>query len=110
MSSLMQFNGKVSKRGVALEFYQTRESDKDYLKGSETCGDITDFIACPGGKVLPRIWTAERKPAGMFGCWVLWRVNGETHSYDLSCPIGTFKLPRDAKPMPIADCVAAWAR
>jgi hypothetical protein len=127
VSSLLQFNGRTDpKRGVRLMFYHVTESQKFieypqpdgtvqrnyYLKGSESCGDETDVIIYRDDKgrrcIQPRIWTAWRKPCGMFGCWVVFRYNGEEHVPDLSVPIATFKLPRDAQPMPIAECIAYW--
>lgn len=126
MSSLLQFRGQYSNRGVHLQFCHVTESQKYiereiypigaqgpknreyYLKGSETCGDYTDGIFLPGGKFLPRIWTAPRKPRGMFGCWVVFQYNGKEHVPDLSCPISTFKLPRDAKPLDNEACIKAW--
>lgn len=122
----MQFGGKYSSRGVHLEVYQTTPSQKFidspvyengvqvgtkrdyYLKDSETCGDITDCICMPNGKIYPRIWTFPRKPRGMFGCWVVFQYNGKEHVPDLSCPFGLFKLPRDAKPLPVDECIDRW--
>lgn len=126
MSSLLQFNGRVLNHGVHLQCYQTTPSQKYidspvwengvqigtertyYLKDSETCGDTTDGIYTPEGKFYPRIWTFVRKPRGMFGCWVVFQWNGKEHVPDLSCPMGLFKLPKDAKPMSNEDCIKAW--
>ena len=126
MSSLMQFNGKVTRQGVHLQFTHTTPSQKFmereiyptgaigpkvrdyYLLDSEGCGDSTDGIFFPGGKFYPRIWTVARKPKGMCGCWVVFRYNGADHAPDLSCPIGTFKLPKDAMPMTNEDCIRTW--
>lgn len=108
MSSLLQFNGQISQRGVHLEFYQTKESATEHYRGSAICGDNTDVVFLPGGKVLPRLWTAIRKPAGMFGCWVVFRLNGKERVPDLSCPFALFQRPRDARPLPIAECIKRW--
>lgn len=54
---------------------------------------------------LYRIW---RKPAGMFGCWVVFRYNGEEHVPDLSIPIGVDKLPRDAEPLTDEEAASYW--
>jgi len=116
MSSLLQFNGTVSRRGVDLQLYHTAPNTDDIAGlGSiyadmPTAGHDTDVIYLPGGKKLNRIWTATRKPKGLFGCWVVFRINGKDAVPDLSCPIATFKLPRDAKPMPIDECIAAWSK
>lgn len=127
MSSLLQFNGKSDQRGVHLQCYQTTPSQKFiehpvlkdglptgetrrdyYLKDSEICGDETDVIYMPDGSSFARIWTFARKPKGMCGCWVVFRYNGKDHVPDLSCPQGMFKLPRDARPLSISDCIKAW--
>ena len=127
MSSLLQFNGRTDrKRGVRLMFYHVTESQKFieypqldgtvkrnyYLQGSESCGDMTDVIYHHDEKgrlsVLARLWTCWRKPVDMMGCWVGFRYNGEVHYPDLSVPIATFKLPRDAEIMPIDECIEYW--
>lgn len=125
MSSL-QFNGQISNQGVHLQAYQTTPSQKYmeseiypagaigpknriyYLADSETCGDTTDGIFMPDGKFYPRIWTFVRKPRGMFGCWVVFWFNGKENVPDLSCPMGLFKLPKDAKPMDNETCIKTW--
>lgn len=102
----MQFSGEVTKEGVHLQF--THTTPNECYPDSETLGDRTDVIYCPGGKVYSRIWTAVRKPCGMFGCWVVFRYNGKEHVPDLSVPISVFKLPRDAKPMSIENTIKTW--
>ena len=119
MSSLMQFSGNISGRGVELQFYQckphgfymphfTGEYDangpiyegQDYHEYSEGTGPATEEVICSKcGKLHPRLYVAWRKPVGMFGCWVVFRYNGEEHVPDLSIPIALYKLPRDAKPL-----------
>ncbi len=54
---------------------------------------------------LYRIW---RKPAGMSGCWVQFRYNGEVHVPDLSVPIGTRTLPRDAEELTHQEAADYW--
>ncbi len=129
MSSLLQFNGRSDNRGVHIQCYQTTPSQKfldfpvyDYSKSaepigtrrdyphkdSEICGDETDVIFMPDGSHMARIWTFARKPKGMFGCWVVFRYNGKDHVPDMSCPQGMFKLPRDARPMTIAETINTW--
>lgn len=126
MSILLQFGGKYSSKGVHLQFVHTTPSEKFiereiyptgaigpkvreyYLKDSESCGDTTDGVFVPGGKFYPRIWTAPRKPRGMFGCWVVFKYNGRDQVPDLSVPIHVFKLPKDAKPMTNEETINIW--
>jgi hypothetical protein len=93
MSSLLQFGGKTGKRGVQLQFTRTGEP-------AITC------TVCGGQH--QRIYTAWRKPAGMFGCWVVFRYNGEEHVPDLSIPIDVQTLPRDVQATTDADSSRIW--
>lgn len=110
MSSLLQFNGRIGKRGVYLQFTHEKErTDPSQPGWLKTMGNgFTDCIYLPNGKVLPRIWTAPRVPCGMFGCWVVFRYNGKEHVPDLSVPIAVDKLPRGARPLPIDECLKQW--
>ena len=119
MSSLLQFSGKTGSRGVELQFYQTKPhgfymphftgtwdengpiyDGEDYHPYSEGTGPAVEEVHCPKcNKTHPRLYTAWRKPVGMWGCWVVFRYNGEEHVPDLSIPIGLYKLPRDSKPL-----------
>ena len=94
MSSLLQFQGKIANNRVYLQFV-TKDESETYL--CEQCGRQHQFI-----------YVAPRKPVGMFGCWVLFRYNGEKHAPDLSCPIITDKLPRDAKKMTEEESSKLW--
>ena len=40
MSSLLQFTGEVTRKGVILEMYRTRENPR--YSGSAICGDIIE--------------------------------------------------------------------
>lgn len=129
MSSLLQFDGKVDRRGVHLEFYQVAESYAESHKGywhevsgeyleytdirvlPEECSQATDQHTCSVcGKLHPRLWVAPRKPAGMFGCWVVFRYNGRENVPDLSCPIATYKIPRGAKRLSDDESSKLWHR
>lgn len=101
MSSMLQFDGKVGRRGVRLEFYVA-------WSGSGNPADTTLCTRCD--RSHPHLWYAWRKPAGIFGCWVQFRYNGETHVPDLSLPIPVFKLPRGAQRMTIEENAEAWHR
>ena len=128
MSSLMQFRGHVSNRGVDLQFVQIRKTvrvigeaanvygpinyadpnhvDRGYLHVDESYVDT--FIDPETGRPLPRLHVATRKPCGMFGCWVVFRYNGEEHVPDLSVPISVEKLPRDARRLTEEESLALW--
>lgn len=117
MSSLMQFGGKTGNKGVELQFYHVKEhgfktphftgeynengpiyEGEDYHAFPESSGNPTDEIFCPVcQKMHPRLWVAWRKPVGMMGVWVVFRYNGEEHVPDMSIPIATYRIPRDAK-------------
>lgn len=121
MSSLLQFNGAISRKGVQLPFFRTIASfffrkqkgewvwhtdentweyevyDFEDVLHTESTGDIAENVPCSICRQShPRIALAWRKPRGMFGPWVVFEYNGKKHVPDLSIPIGTFKIPRDA--------------
>ena len=109
MSSLLQFRGEVTRKGVVLEMYRTRENPR--YSGSAICGDIIDEVMCPTcQKTHARLYKVTRKPLGMFGCWVVFRWNNETHVPDLSHPIAVFTLPKDAKPVSDEENATMWHR
>ena len=116
MSSLLQFGGKVNRRGVWLEFYQVKPryfetSDGEKHEHYESCGEPIDQHSCEiCGKAHPRLWIAPRKPAGMFGQWVVFRYNGEDHVPDLSCPIAVYRMPRDAQRLDDQKSSELWHR
>lgn len=104
----MQFNGAVSNKGVHLQCYQTTPNPEPIYASLESSGDNTDVICLPGGKVMPRIWTFARQPKGMCGCWVVFRYNNADHVPDMSCPMGLFQRPKDARPMTIEQTIKTW--
>lgn len=117
MSSLLQFSGQITRRGVTLEFYQTTPNTSDIAglgpiyADMPTSGKPVEDVACGQcGKSHPRLQIVVRKPSGMFGCWVVFRYNGQENVPDLSTPIATFKLPRDAKPLSDEDNAKYWHR
>lgn len=122
MSSLMQFNGKVSKNGVHLQFIQV-DIEKGEVVGrhddAQHEGDpgsaawrwpqYVDLFTCPKcGRQHPYVWIAVRKPRGTFGPWVVFMYNGEEHVPDLSCPISVTKIPRGAVRQSVKECVEIW--
>lgn len=58
--------------------------------------------------IQPQLYRCWRKPVGMFGCWVVFRYNGTENVPDLSCPISTLQLPRDAKPLSVEEQQQYW--
>ena len=93
MSSLLQSPLRVERRGI--EIYLIREKDSKDKNGK--------FVMRPP---LYRIW---RKPAGMWGCWVLIRLNGKEYPMDFSVPHTMYRLPRDAKPVSAEDADKYWS-
>ena len=109
MSSLLQFQGSVTRKGVELEMYRTIENPR--YSGSAICGDVAELAPCVQcGKTHARLYKVTRKPRGMFGCWVVFRWNNEEHVPDLSCPIAVFALPKDAKPVSDEENAILWHR
>lgn len=108
MSSLLQHDGARSADGrkVRLLFVLRRENPR--YPGSAVCGDDAETFIGPDGKTRPTIYFAYRRPVGMLGCWVQFRYCGDVHAPDLSVPISTFALPRDAVRMPDAEAFAYW--
>ena len=100
MSSLLQFNGQIDKRGVQLEAYLVRQDDEF---------EPVEQVVCETcGKPHPKLYGFWRKPAGMMGPWVVFRYNGEEHVPDLSVPIRLTVLPRDARPFSAQENAKSW--
>jgi hypothetical protein len=118
MSSLLQFRGKIDKKGVHIEVYKTIPSRKDiefskdnpYHPSRVVFGANWEetFICSKCGNNHPILHTFARKPKGMFGCWVVFRYNGEDYIPDLSCPFGMDKLPIGSKKMTVEESAEAW--
>jgi hypothetical protein len=102
VSSLLQFSGDVGRRGVRLEFVLRPE-------GTPWNGVGPDSVFCEEcGRDHDRIFVAWRKPRGTFGPWVIFRYNGADNVPDLSTPIDTVRLPRDARPLSDAETIERW--
>jgi hypothetical protein len=102
VSSLLQFNGDVSYRGVGLQFV-LREKEAEWNQAP------AEPVACTiCGKDHERIHVAYRKPCGMFGPWVVFRYNGEEHVPDLSIPISVERIPRGAEPLSDEENARVW--
>ena len=102
MSSLLQFNGDVSARGVGLQFV-LREDDAAW-----NAPPLEEVLCTICGGWHERIHVAYRKPCGMFGPWVVFRYNGEKHVPDLSIPISVDRLPAGAEPLSDEENSKAW--
>jgi hypothetical protein len=113
VSSLLQFRGRVDKSGVHIEVYKTIPG-RNELEHSPTGVVIwgtnweEPFVCSLCGGNHPILHTFVRKPAGMFGCWVEFRYNGEVHVPDLSCPFGLDKLPKGSKRMTQEESETSW--
>jgi len=117
MSSLLQHHGGMSTDGRKVEllaYLVIKGKDWEKYCGpdsyepnpeSTTFTDPTELIP---GTNLPKLYRFYRRPAGMWGHWVVFRYNGEEHVPDLSCPLSMFKLPRDAKPLTDKESITYW--
>jgi len=116
MSSLLQHDGGRSADGrkVRLLFYKVAKGPQ-----WERYHGPASYNPDPNGTTFadpcerdddgrPVLYAVYRRPAGMFGCWVVFRWNGDEHVPDLSVPIATLKLPRDAKRLPLEDARRYW--
>lgn len=129
MSNLLQHSGRIDRsRGVELLVYlehkeQWKAKDEtNVFPAYGNCGERCDIsfhrvdsepvqLEWNGKKhIVPKLYRIWRKPAGMFGCWVVFRINGTEQVPDLSCPIGLPKLPRDAKALTEDEAIEAWQR
>ena len=107
MSSLMQHHGGRSADGrkVELLMYLIYHDDLGRMKDKEPVR-----LQRPDGTLstVPKLYRIYRRPVDMCGCWVVFRYNGEKHVPDLSVPIYTDKLPRDAKPLTDEEAAKYW--
>jgi hypothetical protein len=108
MSSLMQFNGKIDKKGVHLEFYLVEKKETTY--GWKTVKEMEPVICSVCGKEHPRLYTVARKPKGMCGCWVVFRIDGDDVVPDLSVPMRLEKMPYGAKRLTDQESSELWHR
>lgn len=101
MSSLLQFKGKISpQKGVGLEFY---------LVGPN--GEELELDICPiCGEKHPRLYRFWRKPAGLFGHWVVFRYLGKEQIPDLSVPLDLERKPRGSEQLPLTESCQCWHR
>jgi hypothetical protein len=104
VSSLLQHHGPIGHQGVRLELVLRADNDPWNAPPHEP-------VACTVcGGVHEQIHVAWRKPAGMMGCWVVFRVNGQKIVPDLSIPISISRIPRDAVALSAEETSEAWHR
>jgi len=108
MSSLMQFSGQITEQGVGLLFYLSNGLKfPDGLAGAEpTVCTVCSTPVVP--RTHPLLYEVFRKPAGMFGVWVVFRYNGEEHVPDLSIPIEIDRIPRGARKLTQEENSKQW--
>ncbi len=95
MSSLMQFRGDIKNGKVGLQFQLVRSSvPGDNALYSMVDADPYRCKQCNCDHA--RIAVAYRRPAGMLGCWVIFRYLGKKNVPDLSIPISVEKYPLGA--------------
>lgn len=119
MSSLLQHHGGRSADGRKVELllcpvvkgpdwerYNGPGAHNPSPESTTFCGDAERFTL--DGKTYARLYRVYRRPVDMLGHWVRFRLNGALHAPDLSIPWSVLKLPRDARPLSDAECVAYW--
>lgn len=110
-TALLQHRGQVTRKGVGLEVYLTHKVyPMPSLPGYYENVELESVACVQCGKGHPQLYRFFRKPAGTFGCWVVFRYNGEEHVPDLSCPMNIEKLPRDAQKLTPDENAAVWHR
>lgn len=114
MSSLLQFGGKISRKGVRLEFYLVDEVPMcPHIEGLEhlMTKKARELVPCEiCGEEHEQLYVAWRRPVGMFGHWVVFRYLGEEHVPDLSIPIDVMEVPRGAVKLTLEENAKTWHR
>ena len=112
MSSLLQFEGKIDKKGVHLMALLDNGHDivKDGYKPYIECFEDVYKCQCGCGKTFPAIYTFIRKPKGMWGCWVVFHWNNTDHVPDLSTPMSLKQTdrPKDLKRISNEESSQYW--
>lgn len=116
MSSLLQFGGKIGRRGVLLEFYLATHYKWINADGKECTGSLTEATEeiecsqhCNWGK-HPQLYVAWRRPVATWGHWVVFRYLGEEQVPDLSIPIAVESVPRGARKLTAQENAEHWHR
>ena len=100
MSSLMQFNGRIDRRGVGLIGYHSEKDSYGKPLHEYRCKTCERFH--------PVLYEFFRKPRGMFGCWVVFMFNGREQVPDLSTPIWLDAIPRGSRRMVEKEASNYW--
>jgi hypothetical protein len=112
----MQHHGGRSKDGRKVELlcYQVKKgpdwekyngtTSYDPRPNSTTFTEPTELDSSGN----PHLWRFFREPAGMCGCWVVFKYNGQNHVPDLSVPISLFSIPKDAEKLSDEESVKHW--
>lgn len=112
MSSLLQSPGRTTRKGCEIFVFLQKEEPwivGDLVTSRKVDSEPVELTRPNGSKsVVPKLYRIWRKPAGMFGCWVVFRINGKESVPDLSVPCGLFKLPRDAEELTEEEAKEYW--
>ena len=119
MSSLLQFNGEITREGVHIPVYlkpeavglKTFEHHFDLPQGDpgRCVYNMAEPVACSRcGKNHQQLYIIVRKPVGMCGCWVIFRINGKKEAHDLSCPVDLDRIPRGARKVTAEENEKIW--
>ena len=108
----------------AYRFYHREDQENDMLVPWEerraddaTIGRHTkDFdvetisLSRPDGTLanVPKLYRIWRKPCGMFGPWVMFRINNVQCAPDLSVPTRVLRLPRGAEALTEEEAKKYW--
>ncbi len=103
MSSLLQFSGDVSEKGIGLQFYLVHPGVPWY-----NSVPVVTYQCDRCKERHDRIYVAYRKPVDMVGCWVRFRINGKLLAPDLSCPIAIDKVPLGATRLTDVQSSKIW--
>lgn len=114
--SWLQFSGPISRQGFGLVFYLIApccriigaKGHEPGLYGYETWVDVELETCRECSLTHPVIYRAYRKPAGTWGCWTVFRYNGEEHVPDLSVPIYVTQIPKGGVKLTPEQAAEYW--
>jgi hypothetical protein len=118
MSSLLQHHGGRSPDGRDVElvcYLVAKGPEWEIYNGPDSfhpAWESTTFTVARElipGTPHPVLYRFYRRPAGMFGPWVVFRFHGREQVPDLSHPIALFRLPRGAERMTDTEARNHWA-
>jgi len=88
MTSIYQSNQPITRRGVGILCYL---HNPDIRFPKDDALEVVHCLVC--GKDHPQLYRFFRKPVGLWGHWVVFRINGSEEVPDLSIPLRVIKLP-----------------